>query len=35
MSRDSLMKELLSQFILPLALCASVLGLVVFWPFAL
>lgn len=35
MSRASLTKELMSQFILPLAVCASILGLVVFWPFAL
>lgn len=35
MSRIDMLKELLSQFFLPLALCASALGLLVFWPFSL
>jgi len=35
MSRLEMLKELLSQFLLPLALCASALGLLVFWPFTL
>ncbi len=35
MTETSKIKELMSQFVLPLALCASILGLVVFWPFTL
>lgn len=35
MSRLEMLKELLSQFFLPLVLCASALGLLVFWPFSL
>lgn len=35
MTRIEMMKELIFQFFVPLLLCASALGLFVFWPFTL
>ena len=35
MAKNALMKDLMTQFFLPLLLTASALGIIVFWPVAL
>ena len=35
MTKNQLMKDLMSQFLVPLLLTASGLGMLIFWPFSL
>lgn len=35
MTKNQLMKDLMSQFLVPLLLTATGLGMLIFWPFSL